>query len=305
MAKKKPSYIGCTLRDLPPEHQLASAVTAIEQNPANRPRMDAATIAMIALQLPGLTDGVLPPEHLAVLTTRYWGANGVRLSVSFLDNPPADVRANIIANMNAWSEVCNARFEWSQSGGQVRIDRGQSGYWSYLGTDISHIPADQPTMNLQGFSASTPAREYIRVVRHETGHTLGFPHEHLRRAIVARLDPAKTIAYFQRWQGWSEQQTRQQVLTPLEESALMGTPKADEMSIMTYPLPASITTDGKPIPGGTDIDAIDKAFAGQLYPREVTPPPPPPGEKQVITLFAAGLPEGFELRIGAATAASA
>ena len=57
-----------------------------------------------------------------------------------------------------------------------------SGYWSYLGTDVLHIPVDQQTMNLQGFTERTPESEYRRVVRHETGHTMGFPHEHMRRS---------------------------------------------------------------------------------------------------------------------------
>jgi len=56
-----------------------------------------------------------------------------------------------------------------------------SGYWSYLGTDILHIPKNRPTMCLENFSMDTLESEYKRVVRHETGHTLGFPHEHMRR----------------------------------------------------------------------------------------------------------------------------
>lgn len=49
---------------------------------------------------------------------------------------------------------------------------------------------------LQGFSMTTPESEYKRVVRHETGHTLGFPHEHLRQEIVNDIDPDKAITYF-------------------------------------------------------------------------------------------------------------
>ena len=63
-----------------------------------------------------------------------------------------------------------------------RISRGSEGYWSYLGTDIRLIPRNRPTMNLQGFTMNTSESEYKRVVRHETGHTLGFPHEHILRS---------------------------------------------------------------------------------------------------------------------------
>ncbi len=36
---------------------------------------------------------------------------------------------------------------------------------------------------------------------------------------------------------------------------------------MRYQLPGSITRDGRPIPGGADINATDYAFAGRIYPR--------------------------------------
>jgi hypothetical protein len=106
------------------------------------------------------------------------------------------------------------------------------------------------------------------VVRHETGHTLGFPHEHMRKQLVDKIDPAKAIAFFMRTQGWSEAEVRAQVLTPLEESSLMGTPNADPKSIMCYQIPGQITKDGKPIIGGKDIDLSDFTFVGKIYPKK-------------------------------------
>jgi hypothetical protein len=116
-----------------------------------------------------------------------------------------------------------------------------------------------------------PESEFHRVVRHETGHTLGFPHEHMRRALVKKLDVAKTIAYFERTQGWSEEEIRAQVLTPIEESTLRGT-SVDARSIMCYQLPGEITLNGKPIIGGTDIDKKDYGFAALIYPKKSTRP---------------------------------
>ena len=57
---------------------------------------------------------------------------------------------------------------------------------------------------------------------------------------------------------------------------MQETPSADVTSIMCYQLPGSITTDGKPIPGGNDIDPTDGAFAAKFYPLAVQPPDPPP-----------------------------
>jgi hypothetical protein len=78
-------------------------------------------------------------------------------------------------------------------------------------------------MNLEGFVASTPLREYKRVVRHETGHTLGCEHEHMRREIVERIDHEKAYAYFKKYDNWSRKDVDLQVLTPIEEVSLIGT----------------------------------------------------------------------------------
>jgi hypothetical protein len=58
-------------------------------------------------------------------------------------------------------------------------------------------------------------------------------------------------------QGWSEEEVREQVLTPIEESTLKGT-TPDPKPIMCYQIPGSVTKDGKPIIGGLDIS--EEAF---------------------------------------------
>jgi hypothetical protein len=168
--------------------------------------------------------------------------------------------------MNAWTATAGMSFAETSGTGEVRISRGPGGYYSYLGTDITLIPQNRQTMNLQGFTMSTPESEYRRVVRHETGHTLGFPHEHMRKELVARIDPAKAYPYFLATQGWDKVMVDQQVLTPLDESSIFGTPP-DQDSIMCYQLPGQITFDGLPIRGGTDINATDFAFAALIYPK--------------------------------------
>jgi hypothetical protein len=121
-------------------------------------------------------------------------------------------------------------------------------------------------MNLQGFTMSTDEKEYRRVVRHEAGHTLGFPHEHMRQALVDRIDRQKAYDYFRRTQGWSKEMVDQQVLTPLDPSKIMGT-EPDEDSIMCYRLPGEITKDGKPIRGGADINKMDADAVAIIYPK--------------------------------------
>jgi hypothetical protein len=277
-AKKQVEYpsnlIVCRPKRLPKEKWVAAAAKAREINPLNN-----APLERLAQALPRFAPTA---EHLALVTTKYWGAAGVRLTVGFLDSPPAALRKRILTHMNAWSKTANVKFVEARTDPQVRIARMggvDGGYWSYLGTEVLMIPKDQPTMNLEAFSMSTPEAEYHRVVRHETGHTLGFPHEHMRKELVDLIDAKKAIVYFGQTQGWSAQEVRQQVLTPLEESSLMHTPHADPNSIMCYQIPGEITKNGKPIVGGLDIDTLDYAFAGQVYPKGKGKAPKSPEKK--------------------------
>jgi len=269
----------CSPRSLPREHWVAAAQRASEVNPANYPRLERLVRAVPDFQL--------TPERIAVVTAKYWGMKGVRLTVGFLDNPPKDLRARILLHMNAWAKRANVTFVASNTNPQVRIARSNvepaAGYWSYVGTDILSIKADQPTMNLQDFTMQTPESEFHRVVRHETGHTLGFPHEHMRGELVAKIDPDKAIAYFGRTQGWSPAEVRQQVLTPIEESTIRGTAHADPNSIMCYQIPGSLTKDGNPIIGGRDIDAQDYSFAALIYPTTKKPKPSGGKPKRPVT----------------------
>jgi len=182
------------------------------------------------------------------------------------------VRERLLLHMNAWSSRINATFVESNSEAKVRIARTEGdGFWSYLGTDILSISAGEPTMNLEAFTMQTPESEFHRVVRHETGHTLGCPHEHMRAELVDRIDPEKAIEYFGETQGWSAEEVRQQVLTPLEASSLLGTARPDPNSIMCYQIPGTITKDGKPILGGLDIDDLDYDFMASIYPKPDSP----------------------------------
>lgn len=284
-------FIGCTIKELPPEMTVAAAAQAIHINPANRfsPSKVLGWLKRIGrivdlfgdVEVPEATP--LPPEHIAVLTSKYWGTNGVKLTVGFpFDSTPADLQSRIVSHMNAWGEWCNVQFVLTNTDPQVRITRAQSGYWSYLGTDILSVPRNQPTMCLQGFTSQTAESEFRRVIRHEAGHTLGCPHEHARGEIVARIDRQKAIAYFAQTQGWSAQMTMQQVLTPISETSIMGTTHAEQDSVMCYQLPGSITKDGIPVIGGSDITGGDYAFMAKMYPKPIIQPPPPPVAKDIL-----------------------
>ncbi len=258
------SIIVCRPKSLPLDKLADAERRALEVNPEN------ASERRIVERTPSGRRG--GPRRIAVVIARKWPATGVRLSVSFLDNPTVELRSRILLHMNAWGEHANVVFAETGGVGEVRIARLKSppdmaGYWSYVGTEILDVEKDQPTLNLEGFTMRVSEAEFKRVVRHEAGHTLGFDHEHMRSDMVKRIDRAKAFAFFDEDQGWSREEVEEQVLTPLAKRSIMGTKESDPLSIMCYQLPGEIMKDGKPIPGGDDINTKDFAFAKSLYPK--------------------------------------
>ena len=247
----------CGIKTVPKRLAVKAARHAISINPVNAPLQP---LGALGISAPS------DPLSMAVVTGKYWGPSPRTLTVSFMESTPSDLRARIVSHLNAWTRTGCITFAQTQGTGQVRISRGPGGYWSYLGTDVLLIPQNRPTMNLQSFTMSTAESEFKRVIRHEAGHTLGAPHEHMRKELVARIDRQKAYDYFRRTQGWSQQQVDQQVLTPLDDRSIFGTP-SDQTSIMCYQLPGAITKDGRPIVGGLDINATDFDFIGRIYPK--------------------------------------
>lgn len=258
------SIIVCRPKSLPLDKLAAAERRAVEVNPENA--LERRTVARSPI---GRRGG---PRRIAVVIARKWPATGVRLSVSFLDNPSVALRSRIISHMNAWGTQANVLFTETEGVGQVRIARldapeDMAGYWSYVGTEILEAKEDEPTFNLDSFTMRVSEAEFRRVVRHEAGHTLGFDHEHMRAEIVNGIDRKKAFAFFDKDQGWSREEIEEQVLTPLAKKSIMGTTEADPLSIMCYQLPGSIMKNGKPVKGGNDINQNDFAFAKSLYPK--------------------------------------
>jgi hypothetical protein len=250
----------CTTRLLPREQRVEAAIHAVTTYAKNLPS------GADPDDLSGDNAG-----RLAIVVNKWWGPSA-DLTVGFLDNPSRELRDKILLHLNAWSRDAAVRFHEVTTDPTIRIGRlseadfpGFGGYWSYLGTDIDKIPDHQPTMNFEGFTEATPDSEFRRVVRHEAGHSLGFPHEHMRQELVQRLDWNKVIAAYTAAEGWTEQEVIDQVLTPLEESSVFGTAAADETSIMCYQIEGGLTLDGRPITGGTDINETDHRFAARVY----------------------------------------
>lgn len=284
------NLICCTPKRLFGGQAVQSADRASKINPTNRPPVE--RLAQAGVEHP-------TAERIAVLTTKWWHAGGVNLTVGFRDPVSSKLAQKIVDYANKWGSRCNVQFTLVPTGwqkAQVRIGfTPGDGYWSYLGVDILQMPANEITMNLEGFDDANnppPDSEYDRVVCHEFGHTLGCPHEHTRAEIVADIDVQKALSYFKRTQGWSAADVQAQVLTPLDAASIMGTPHADVTSIMCYQLPGTIMKDGKPVPGGSQITDLDFQFMASIYPKTTTPVQPPVTGKWSITIPAGSVVSG-------------
>jgi hypothetical protein len=268
----------CTPVFLPDVQQIKAAERAVDINPINRPNL--VNLAK-ALGLCGdQNDAGETARRIAVLTSKYWGPEGVRLTVGFPWGPAnVNLKKRIVQYLHKWNEFSNVEFVYTEDARpMVRCSLRAGGYYAYLGPDCLQIPVNQPNLNLEAFSLSTAESEYERVVPHEAGHLLGFPHEHMRRAIIDDLNAEKVIAEFMRTQGWTREDVIAQILTPLDESALIATPVADTDSIMCYQLPGRLTKSGKPVLGGTHISKTDAEFAARIYPKPGAPRPPEGGD---------------------------
>jgi hypothetical protein len=107
----------CTPKALPPRLLHMAAATAVRINPVNAPSISAFSALPPDFQ-------IMEPEHIAVLTTKYWGPTPRRLTVSFMESTPANLRARILSHMNAWTKTGCISFAETAGTGIVRISRG-------------------------------------------------------------------------------------------------------------------------------------------------------------------------------------
>lgn len=247
----------CFEEELPEEHIIPAAQRAIELNPKNAPN--------------GHTSGVRMTQRLALMTSKKW-PSPVRLKVEFMEQTSPQLRTRIVGHMNAWSQYCDVEFREDMKNAQatVRITLLGKEYKSAVGTDIKTRNPKNPTMWLGGFTMNTLESEYRRVVRHETGHTLGFRHEHLRKDIVKWIDKDKAYAYYGSGpNGWDKPKIDANVLTGIDEKVLTATKEVDGDSIMCYFIGDLLTAKAPHFVGGRDISPKDAKLAREVYPMYV------------------------------------
>lgn len=208
-------------------------------------------------------------DYLAAARSMVW-ANGKVVRVAFLDGD-ASVRQKVEFYAHTWEKYANVRFDFGQDqNAEVRISFKGLGSWSRLGKDALNVAFGSPTMNYGWLRHDTADLEYERTVTHEFGHALGFIHEHQNPGGAIPWNKPVAMDWYKRSQGWTEAQVEHNLFRRYEVSSTQFS-DFDKKSIMLYPIPPELTTNGFSVGFNQVLSDTDKAFAGMVYPFPATP----------------------------------
>ena len=249
----------CTIMDVPEDRFIRAAIAAVEENPANAPIRE------------GPADiGIEPrtPMQMALLTGKRWKP-GRTLRVRFVEGDPA-VQEKVKKYAKQWEAHASITLEFVNSGSaDIRIAFGNSGSWSYLGTDALAIDANKPTMNYGWLTPTTADDEYSRVVLHEFGHALACIHEHQHPEASIPWDREMVYRYYQITNGWDRAKTDLNVLNRYA-TTITNFSAFDPTSIMQYAVPEELTLGNYSVGWNRTLSQTDKDFIKAMYPKTVT-----------------------------------
>jgi hypothetical protein len=202
---------------------------------------------------------------MALLRTRAW-KNGHVVRVRFLDGDPT-VQSRVRDVASEWTRYANLRFEFGDDpAAEIRVSFVQGGSWSWVGTEVSRIPHNEPTMNLGWLQPDDSDEEYARVTLHEFGHVLGCVHEHQSPASGVPWDRRAVYAFYAGPpNGWSEEEVDENVLDTYDRRRTVFT-EFDPDSIMVYAIPPELTIGGYEVAWNSALSDRDKELIGQQYP---------------------------------------
>ena len=196
-----------------------------------------------------------------IIPMKRW-INGSKLHVRFMGGTPAQ---QAIAKEQAqwWTPHANLTFEFDNApNAEIRITFDSSdGAWSYIGTDASSIPNNEPTMNLGFLDGGTAG--------HEFGHAIGLGHEHQNPAGGIEWNDEVVLRDLSGPPNfWTPEQIRHNVLAKYSADQIRGT-EFDRDSIMLYFFPDTWVRSGEGTKENDVLSNLDKEFiaSAHAYPR--------------------------------------
>ncbi len=122
-------------------------------------------------------------------------------------------------------------------------------------------------MNLGGLTDWSSESEFSHIILHEFGHALGCIHEHQSPAAGIPWNREAVYEYYAAM-GWSRSDVNRNLFEPYATTTTQHS-SFDTASIMLYPIPASLTTNGFSVGWNTELSEMDKKFIAREYPRGV------------------------------------
>jgi predicted Zn-dependent protease len=216
--------------------------------------------------LPASLETTAGDKQYGVYYQQYKWTNGSTIRVKFLGGTDY-VRNAVMEAVKEWERYANLKFSFVTSGNaDIRIAfNSQQGAWSKIGTMALQVPQSQPTMNFGWFNNSTPALEIQRTTLHEFGHAIGLLHEHQNPVSPIKWNYQKAYAYYMQVLGWTKDAVDHNIMN--RYSITHSNNDFDAQSIMIYPIPAELTTDGFSVGWNNSLSQKDKQLIADLYPK--------------------------------------
>lgn len=230
-----------------------------------------------------LPEGLTPPRLEAIWIVRNKWVNGTNLHYCFLTDDawswPEDEKEVVRWAFRTWKELpIGLIFVETSDPYEAEIRIGAlkgDGSWSYVGTDILKYKNPERTMNF-GWDLTTEWGHATAL--HETGHTLGLPHEHQNPQAGIVWDEDEV---YQQFSGapnkWKRDKIFYNIIRKLTSSEIEGS-NWDPTSIMHYPFGPGLIKTPKPydrngVGRNVALSAGDKDWARRFYPDGTTPVP--------------------------------
>ncbi|WP_439879417.1 M12 family metallopeptidase [Pseudomonas prosekii] len=200
--------------------------------------------------------------------SKFWG-NGRTLNITFVNAEPEALRKQIEGIIRQWEPSTNLTFTFDQeSNGDIRIKTGAQTNESYVGTDATLAPANEPTLSL---FVDPQDDDFEWTILHEFGHALGLQHEHLHPKANIPWDKPKVYDYYKTNYQWTEEQVDDNLFTLFPTADFMQGPY-DKESIMHYVVPNELTFGDWEVPRNTRISKLDRRNMRKAYPKPNTTP---------------------------------